>query len=49
MTSLMEGKLVLVTGGNPGIGKAAALALAKMGAYLVLLCRNAEKGGAARL
>ena len=48
MASPMEGKLVLVTGGNSGIGKAAAMALAKMGADVVLLCRNAEKGEAAR-
>lgn len=48
MTSPMEGKVVLVTGGNSGIGKAAALALSKMGADVVLLCRNPKKAEAAR-
>jgi NAD(P)-dependent dehydrogenase (short-subunit alcohol dehydrogenase family) len=44
----MEGKTVLVTGGNSGIGKAAALSLAKMGEDLVLVCRSREKGEKAR-
>jgi NAD(P)-dependent dehydrogenase (short-subunit alcohol dehydrogenase family) len=44
----MEGKVVLITGGNSGIGKAAALSLSRMGADLVLLCRNREKAEAAR-
>ena len=42
----MSGKTVLITGFTSGVGKAAALALAKLGADLVLLCRNAEKGRA---
>ena len=41
------GKTVLVTGANQGIGKASAIALAKMGASVLLLCRNEEKGRAA--
>jgi len=44
----MEGKLVLITGGNSGIGKAAAVDLAKLGADLVLLCRNRDKADAAK-
>src|SRR5271157_906871 len=48
MTSPMEGKVALITGGNSGIGKASAVALANMGADLVLLCRNQEKAEAAR-
>jgi NAD(P)-dependent dehydrogenase (short-subunit alcohol dehydrogenase family) len=44
----MEGKVALITGGNSGIGKASAVALANMGADLVLLCRNQEKAEAAR-
>jgi len=44
----MEGKSILVTGANSGIGKAAALSLARMGADLVLICRRREKGEEAR-
>jgi NAD(P)-dependent dehydrogenase (short-subunit alcohol dehydrogenase family) len=43
----MEGKTVLITGANQGIGKTSAIALGKRGARLVLVCRNAEKGRAA--
>jgi NAD(P)-dependent dehydrogenase (short-subunit alcohol dehydrogenase family) len=43
----MRGKKVLITGANQGLGKASAIALAKMGADLVLVCRNEEKGRAA--
>ncbi len=42
----MQGKTVLITGANQGIGKASAVALGKMGARLVLVCRNADKGRA---
>ncbi len=38
----MEGKIVLITGGTSGIGKAAALAA--MGAEVVVTGRNAERG-----
>src|SRR5260370_13197282 len=44
----MKDKVVLVTGANSGIGKAASLALAKMGATVVMVARNKEKGEAAR-
>lgn len=44
----MEGKVVLVTGANAGIGKATALALAKKGATVVLTARSREKGLAAQ-
>ena len=42
-----RGKLVLVTGGNSGIGYQAALALAAKGAQVVLAIRSLEKGQAA--
>ena len=44
----MQGKTVVVTGANQGIGKAAAIALAAKGAHVVLVARNREKGEAAR-
>jgi NAD(P)-dependent dehydrogenase (short-subunit alcohol dehydrogenase family) len=43
----MQGKTVVVTGANQGIGKATAVALAAKGARVVLVARNAEKGKAA--
>ena len=43
----MNGKVVLITGGTGGIGKAAATALAGMGAEVVVVGRKTEKGGAA--
>jgi len=41
------GKTALVTGANSGIGYQAALALARHGAHVLLLCRNVAKGQAA--
>jgi NAD(P)-dependent dehydrogenase (short-subunit alcohol dehydrogenase family) len=43
MATTMEGKTVLITGANQGIGKASAIALGAMGAKLVLVCRNEAK------
>ena len=44
MTAGMRGKVCLVTGANAGIGKAAALGLARQGATVVLLCRSEPRG-----
>ena len=44
----LKGKVVTVTGANSGMGKEIALALAGMGATLVMVCRDRERGEAAR-
>lgn len=43
----LSGRRCLVTGANSGIGFETALALADLGADVVLLCRNRERGEAA--
>jgi NAD(P)-dependent dehydrogenase (short-subunit alcohol dehydrogenase family) len=43
----MQGKVVVVTGSNIGIGKETAAGVAAEGATTVLACRNHEKAGAA--
>lgn len=42
----MEGKVVLITGGTSGIGRAAATLLAAMGAEVVVSGRNRERSRA---
>jgi NAD(P)-dependent dehydrogenase (short-subunit alcohol dehydrogenase family) len=46
--SSMQGKICMVTGANSGIGKATALALAQMGATVVMVCRDRVRGEQAR-
>lgn len=41
---LMCNKTVIVTGGNSGIGKESAIALSKMGAHVVMACREKAYG-----
>ena len=43
----MQGKVCIVTGANSGIGKAAALALAKNSATVVMVCRSKERSQSA--
>src|SRR5580698_1919217 len=40
----MQGKTVVITGGNSGIGLETAAALASMGARVLVTARNADKG-----
>jgi NAD(P)-dependent dehydrogenase (short-subunit alcohol dehydrogenase family) len=40
----MKSKICIVTGANAGIGKITARGLAKMGATVVMVCRNKERG-----
>ncbi|HEY7898043.1 MAG TPA: SDR family oxidoreductase [Gemmatimonadaceae bacterium] len=44
----MRGKSCIITGANTGIGKAAAQALAALGAHVVMVCRNRDRGELAR-
>jgi NAD(P)-dependent dehydrogenase (short-subunit alcohol dehydrogenase family) len=44
----MENKIILITGANSGIGKATATSLAEMGAHVVMMSRDIEKGEIAR-
>ena len=44
MTEVLDGRVVLITGGNAGIGKETAVALASMGAQVVFTARDATRG-----
>jgi NAD(P)-dependent dehydrogenase (short-subunit alcohol dehydrogenase family) len=48
MNTDIKGKIALVTGANSGLGKATAMGLAKMGAAVVMVCRNQAQGELAR-
>jgi len=39
-SKMLNGKICMITGANSGIGKATAISLAKLGASLVLVCRD---------
>ncbi|HEX3695825.1 MAG TPA: SDR family oxidoreductase [Polyangia bacterium] len=43
----MRDKVVLITGASNGIGKETAIGLGKLGARLILVCRDRERGTAA--
>jgi NAD(P)-dependent dehydrogenase (short-subunit alcohol dehydrogenase family) len=40
----LASKTIIITGANSGIGKAASIQLAKLGAHVVMMCRNKERG-----
>ena len=44
----MDGKICMVTGGSSGIGRSIALELAELGAEVVIVCRDRERGEATR-
>jgi NAD(P)-dependent dehydrogenase (short-subunit alcohol dehydrogenase family) len=45
----LRGKVAMVTGANSGMGKEIALALARKGATVVMVCRDPGRGEAARV
>lgn len=47
MADPMTDKVIIITGANSGIGKAAAIQLAQKGAAVVMACRSAERGSKA--
>lgn len=44
----LDDKTIIITGSNSGIGKAAAIQLAKLGATVIMACRSVERGAQAR-
>lgn len=47
MTTKLENKTIIITGANSGVGKAAAIQLAGLGAMVILACRSLERGNQA--
>jgi len=47
--STMKGRICIITGSNSGIGKETAIGLAKMGATIVIVVRDQERGEKARI
>lgn len=45
---MMKDKICVITGANAGIGKVSALRLAELGARIVMVCRDRQKGEMAR-
>src|SRR2546421_3396505 len=48
LSANLENRVFLVTGANSGIGKATALGLVRLGGTVVMACRSATRGEAAR-
>lgn len=48
ISNKMKNKTVIITGANVGIGYVTALEIAKLGATVVMVCRNIDKGEKAR-
>src|SRR2546428_12736666 len=48
MSANLEDRVFLVTGANSGIGKGTASGLARLGGTVVMACRSATRGEAAR-
>lgn len=44
----MQGKTVVITGANSGLGKETAKVLANQGAKIILVCRDQERGERAK-
>ena len=44
----LSNRAIMVTGANSGIGKSAAVEVAKRGATVYMVCRNKERGEAAQ-
>ncbi len=47
MTYNLSNKTIIITGANSGIGKAAAIQVARLGATVIIACRSAERGAQA--